>query len=409
MDCSADEMDEATLQLVLQLQQADLKELQDEAKEWNNKDGLLRDADLAFEMYQEELSSLETFATARQLGQRLNEEEEADEKKEAAEGEDELGETENRYDDIDAGFPTPPRWWETFMPARFARWRGEIRREKCDMCTDEYPQTYLFQTTCNHKYCPGCIIDLFEASINDESLFPPRCCGNVFSTAEHEHVLGYELLERWRVKEIEYTTPNRTYCHVPTCSAFIPPSKIDGDVGYCPVDCHSTCTLCKGPAHPHHACEQDQATQEVLRIAAENNWQRCTHCQAIVELNQGCYHISELTIPLHPIQSGRRAIASIGMKSACSPRARNESTAMPMERTTTPKSAVLPLNEREKRSERTMSAITIVGEAVMSQLVPTGAIHATAVVRSCPSSSTSVDIVGSSLAADADTIVSKAR
>ncbi|KAJ0281911.1 hypothetical protein CBS470a_008073 [Colletotrichum nupharicola] len=320
MDCSADEMDEATLQLVLQLQQADLKELQDEAKEWNNKDGLLRDADLAFEMYQEELSSLETFATARQLGQRLNEEEEADEKKEAAEGEDELGETENRYDDIDAGFPTPPRWWETFMPARFARWRGEIRREKCDMCTDEYPQTYLFQTTCNHKYCPGCIIDLFEASINDESLFPPRCCGNVFSTAEHEHVLGYELLERWRVKEIEYTTPNRTYCH-----------------------------------------------------------------------------------------SGRRAIASIGMKSACSPRARNESTAMPMERTTTPKSAVLPLNEREKRSERTMSAITIVGEAVMSQLVPTGAIHATAVVRSCPSSSTSVDIVGSSLAADADTIVSKAR
>ncbi|KAJ0384953.1 hypothetical protein COL922a_007299 [Colletotrichum nupharicola] len=279
MDCSADEMDEATLQLVLQLQQADLKELQDEAKEWNNKDGLLRDADLAFEMYQEELSSLETFATARQLGQRLNEEEEADEKKEAAEGEDELGETENR-------------WWETFMPARFARWRGEIRREKCDMCTDEYPQTYLFQTTCNHKYCPGCIIDLFEASINDESLFPPRCCGNVFSAAEHEHVLGYELLERWRVKEVEYTTPNRTYCHVPTCSAFIPPSRIDGDVGYCPVDCHSTCTLCKGPAHPHHACEQDQATQEFLRIAAENNWQRCTHCQAIVELNQGCYHIT---------------------------------------------------------------------------------------------------------------------
>ncbi|KAE9578038.1 hypothetical protein CGMCC3_g5818 [Colletotrichum fructicola] len=53
-------MDDATLQLVLQLQQADLKELRHEARGCNNKDGFLLDADLAFEMYQEELSFLET-------------------------------------------------------------------------------------------------------------------------------------------------------------------------------------------------------------------------------------------------------------------------------------------------------------------------------------------------------------
>ncbi|KAF5524558.1 hypothetical protein CGCA056_v005307 [Colletotrichum aenigma] len=46
-------------------------------------------------------------------------------------------------------------------------------------------------------------------------------------------------------------------------------------------------------AHPNHACEQDQVTHEVLRIAAENNWQRCPHFQVIIELNQGCYHISK--------------------------------------------------------------------------------------------------------------------
>ncbi|KAF4488212.1 hypothetical protein CGCF415_v000844 [Colletotrichum fructicola] len=60
LNCSADDMDDATLQLVLQLQQADLKELRHEARGCNNKDGFLLDADLAFEMYQEELSFLET-------------------------------------------------------------------------------------------------------------------------------------------------------------------------------------------------------------------------------------------------------------------------------------------------------------------------------------------------------------
>ncbi|KAF4856950.1 putative E3 ubiquitin-protein ligase ARI7 [Colletotrichum siamense] len=244
-------MDDATLQLVLQLQQADLKEDDDEEED---------------------------------------DEEEDDEEEDVGQAEDQIGETENRHDDVSAECPTPRRWWETLMHAGFARWRGAIRTQKCDMCMDEQPQTSLSHTTCNHKYCSGCLINIFEASITDESLFLPKCCGNAFPVAEH--VLGNELVERWRVKEVEYTTPNRTYCHVPACSVFIPSSNINGDVGHCPVYWHSTCTLCKGPAHPNHACEQDQATQEVLRIAAKNNWQRCPRCQAIIELNQGCHHIT---------------------------------------------------------------------------------------------------------------------
>ncbi|KAI8258173.1 hypothetical protein K4K56_007141 [Colletotrichum sp. SAR 10_98] len=137
-------MDDATLQLVLQLQQGHLKELRHEARGCNNKDGFLLDADLAFGMYQEELSFLETFVIDRELSQRFNEEEEADEEdtddediddedtddentdeeEDVGQAEDGIGETENRYDDVSARFPTPScRCHNEFCYLCLAEWK----------------------------------------------------------------------------------------------------------------------------------------------------------------------------------------------------------------------------------------------------------------------------------------------
>ncbi|KAF5524556.1 hypothetical protein CGCA056_v005309 [Colletotrichum aenigma] len=97
-------------------------------------------------------------------------------------------------------------------------------------------------------------------------------------------------------KEIEFSTVNRTYCHQPQCSGFIPPTSIEGDIGTCPACQAKTCVLCKSMEHDHaDACKEDTATQEVLKLAADKKWPRCNKCHAIVELDTGCYHMSEFS------------------------------------------------------------------------------------------------------------------
>uniref|UniRef100_A0A8H7K851 RING-type domain-containing protein n=1 Tax=Bionectria ochroleuca TaxID=29856 RepID=A0A8H7K851_BIOOC len=81
------------------------------------------------------------------------------------------------------------------------------------------------------------------------------------------------------------------YCHIKTCSAFIPPSSIQGDKAVCNRCNCSTCTRCKG-LHHAGACPADPATQEFLRIAKDNGWQSCQSCHRMVELSTGCHHIT---------------------------------------------------------------------------------------------------------------------
>ncbi|KAJ0360376.1 hypothetical protein COL154_007638 [Colletotrichum chrysophilum] len=123
-------MDDATLQLVLQLQQADLKELRHEARGCNNKDGFLLDADLAFEMYQEELSFLETFVMDEQLSRRFNEEEGADEEETGGEDtdeEEEVGQAKIKLERLRTGMMMLAR---DFLPLVFG---GRL------LCTRDMP------------------------------------------------------------------------------------------------------------------------------------------------------------------------------------------------------------------------------------------------------------------------------
>lgn len=165
------------------------------------------------------------------------------------------------------------------------------QRRNCVACRVDVPFFDTLRCPCSHDYCRECIASLFEASMSDETLFPPRCCGQTIPLGMNQIFLPSRLVGQYRAKELEYNTPNRTYCHSPECSTFIPPPFIHDEIATC-IRCERrTCVSCKNAWHTDE-CPDDARTLEILEIAGENGWQRCFSCRSMVELNTGCNHIS---------------------------------------------------------------------------------------------------------------------
>lgn len=168
---------------------------------------------------------------------------------------------------------------------------GRYDTRHCVSCEEDVSYVDSVRCPCSHDYCRTCIAGLFEAAISDESLFPARCCRQAIPLGLNQIFIPAELAGRYRAKEVEYGTVNRTYCHHSSCSTFVPPQFIRGRMAVC-VKCHGrTCTDCKRPDHPGD-CLPDAATLDVLRLANARGWQRCSSCHHVVELSTGCNHIS---------------------------------------------------------------------------------------------------------------------
>lgn len=180
-------------------------------------------------------------------------------------------------------------WAATRVAQPASTSRGRETFGRCDSCQDTFRADFLACCSCSHSYCCECLKGLFRASFADEGLVPPRCCRQEISA--DPGFLPPRLVGQFRAKQLEYECKDRTYCHEPSCSTFVPRQFIRGDVAICVKCSRRTCVRCKGPTHDRE-CLLDTETQEVLRVAGENRWQRCNSCGRVVELVQGCNHMS---------------------------------------------------------------------------------------------------------------------
>jgi hypothetical protein len=162
----------------------------------------------------------------------------------------------------------------------------------CAACREDKKFFDLARLPCGDEYCSDCLNELFRLAAVDESLFPARCCRQVIPIEGSVRLsLRYDVFKRYSEASIEFGTPNRVYCRVQECSAFIPPSVIAGnETVSCPKCNEVTCTLCRGAPH-RGDCPEDTRLQEILEIARERGWQRCYNCQRLVELGFGCNHM----------------------------------------------------------------------------------------------------------------------
>ncbi|KFY00532.1 hypothetical protein O988_03272 [Pseudogymnoascus sp. VKM F-3808] len=283
----------------LQIQDAELQ-MSSANRKGKGREGEVLDESLAFQLQKQEL---ENAALDRDLVQGLGANTELpnidypNPDSESHELDDELltkyqalfvsGSILERNPDLDAGDHAESSTWAA------SRVTGiNSIKSHCEACGDETDFVDIGPVPCRHEYCRDCLQSLFKAAITDESLFPPRCCGQQIPLDKVRIFLTSELAQAFIEKKIEFETLNKTYCSVQTCSAFIDNSNISGNVGTCHECSSTTCTLCKAAAHNRDECPNDPALQQILDMVRENGWQRCNSCSSVVELNHGCYHIT---------------------------------------------------------------------------------------------------------------------
>ncbi|KAL1963267.1 hypothetical protein VTN77DRAFT_8490 [Rasamsonia byssochlamydoides] len=167
---------------------------------------------------------------------------------------------------------------------------------ECSSCFENMPTKQMVSLECQHKYCAACFLQLVDTAMRVETLFPPKCCLMKIPLKVVLSPLTADMKERYKMKAQEYavSVSNRWYCPSASCGAWIPPSKIRRHVAV--QKCHrchiSICSVCRGLAHETGDCPQETGLHEMLEEAERQGWRRCYSCHAMVELTDGCRHVT---------------------------------------------------------------------------------------------------------------------
>jgi ariadne-1 len=183
-------------------------------------------------------------------------------------------------------------------PAPVSSPTPRVRTAECLTCgSDDVPVTRSAKLPCGHRMCNSCLRRIFTMSIKDPQHMPPKCCNQDHIPLKHvDHLFDDKFKILWNTKYQEYTTKNRVYCPAKGCGQWIKPSnmhKLQGrKYGRCPRCKTKVCTLCNNKLHTSGDCPKDPETKRLVDLAKEKGWQRCYNCKAMVELKEGCNHMT---------------------------------------------------------------------------------------------------------------------
>ncbi|KAH6710079.1 IBR domain-containing protein [Verticillium dahliae] len=177
---------------------------------------------------------------------------------------------------------------------------GLDRPIACICCRDDFDKSSSsYGLPCGHAYCGQCLRVVVQQAATDESKFPPRCCTQPIPSSILKDLLTPEERHLFLKAVRQFITPwdARIFCPNTACSEFIPPrSKLDPKHPF-DVECRNcdtrVCIMCKRNAHPiGKECPEDWELNEVLKMGEKSGWRRCYKCRALVELAQGCTHMT---------------------------------------------------------------------------------------------------------------------
>ena len=170
---------------------------------------------------------------------------------------------------------------------------------RCDACYEVDGEVAAVKLPCGrHSYCSSCLAMAFHsATTAGAAALPPKCCGVALgeNLARGNLLLSGSDFAKYRMAVLEARTPAADGMFCPGCSQFIV-VKDKPRLFKCtgPTCIQLLCGTCKALAHPDEPCPAapTAADSQLAALAAENEWQTCPGCAAIVELIEGCNHIS---------------------------------------------------------------------------------------------------------------------
>ncbi|MCO5608802.1 hypothetical protein L7F22_063019 [Adiantum nelumboides] len=194
-------------------------------------------------------------------------------------------------------------------------------KEFCPICLEGKKKEEIIQVSgCLHSFCVSCIVQHAEVKVQAGQV-PVRCphvsCSLTLSLSQCQSILSqkwFDLLNK-RLIEVNMPEADRVYCPFPKCSALMNRKDLlaSNDAAssslfltvVTPSRCMEClrlfCVECRVPWHTSMSCQQYQQLPPNLRDAqdaklyqlAENQkWQRCKKCRRMIELSEGCYHMT---------------------------------------------------------------------------------------------------------------------
>lgn len=172
------------------------------------------------------------------------------------------------------------------------------KQVSCLTCgSDDIPLRRSAKLPCAHRMCHACLKRIFKMSIKDPAHMPPRCCTDQHISLKHvDSLFDDDFKKTWNRKFKEYNAKHRIYCPRKGCGEWIQPKHIRNEhgrkVGYCPKCKYAVCGTCNQKAHRSRECPKDPAMKQLNEIAEQQGWRKCYNCSAMVELKEGCNHMT---------------------------------------------------------------------------------------------------------------------
>ena len=175
----------------------------------------------------------------------------------------------------------------------------------CDIETSTYAEAPCAD---GHVFCAKCLATLFTHAIADRSLMPIKCCKVEMDQNLARFVLPEADFEKFQQIGYELSTHNKMYCSNNQCTVFLDLDRFEllGLVGAdkqfeCPGCSTSLCASCKTTSHPGMTCgaymalpedQRNTADAAFFEMARREGLARCNQCRSVVELEQGCNHMT---------------------------------------------------------------------------------------------------------------------
>ncbi|KAJ6407698.1 hypothetical protein OIU84_011067 [Salix udensis] len=205
----------------------------------------------------------------------------------------------------------------TKQPAESSNERVAII-EACVICLEDTDVERIFSVDeCRHRYCFSCMKQHVEVKLLHGMM--PKCpheaCESLLNVESCRKFLTPKLIEMMclRIKEASIPVSEKIYCPYPKCSALMSKNEVSeysksavpaGLQGVGARKCSKCyglfCINCKVPWHNNMTCYNFKRMNpnnpgedvKLKSLATRNLWRQCVKCSHMIELAEGCYHMT---------------------------------------------------------------------------------------------------------------------